>query len=62
MFKIATARSGNAAAREHGTDRGWTRLEATTPPLPEFDRALRFYKANGFEVTGGKKLKTMLTS
>lgn len=51
-----------AAAREHGKARGWTRLEVTTPPLPEFDRALRFYQANGFEVTGGKKLKTMLTS
>lgn len=41
------------AAREYGKARGWTRLEVTTPPLPEFDRTLRFYEANGFEVTGG---------
>jgi len=51
-----------AAAREYGKLHGWTRLEVTTPPLPEFERTLRFYAANGFEVTGGKKLKTMLTS
>ena len=49
-----------AAAREHGKARGWTRLEVTTPPLPEFDRTLRFYEANGFEVTGGRKLKSVL--
>jgi len=49
-----------AAAREHGKARGWARLEVTTPPLPEFERTLRFYQANGFEVTGGRKLKTSL--
>lgn len=48
------------AVREHGRARGWTRLEVTTPPLPEFERTLRFYEANGFEVTGGRKLKAML--
>jgi GNAT superfamily N-acetyltransferase len=49
-----------AAAREHGKARGWTRLEVTTPPLPEFERTLRFYAANGFEVAGGRKLRALL--
>lgn len=38
-------------------DKGWKRLEVTTPPLPEFERTLDFYKANGFEISGGRKLK-----
>ncbi len=37
--------------------RGWKRLEVTTPPLPEFDRTLHFYQTNGFEISGGRKLK-----
>jgi len=49
-----------AAAREHGKVRGWTRLEVTTPPLPEFDRTLHFYETSGFGITGGRKLKTTL--
>lgn len=42
---------------EFAKEKGWHRIEVTTPPLPEFDRALSFYKNNGFEITGGKKLK-----
>jgi len=38
-------------------DKGWRRIEVTTPPLPEFDRTLSFYRNNGFEITGGRKLK-----
>ncbi|MFA7240917.1 MAG: GNAT family N-acetyltransferase [Sulfuricellaceae bacterium] len=49
-----------AAAREHGISRGWTRLEVTTPPLPEFERTLHFYQANGFAIAGGRKLKAEL--
>jgi GNAT superfamily N-acetyltransferase len=49
-----------AAAREHGKSRGWARLEVTTPPLPEFERTLHFYQANGFTIAGGRKLKTEL--
>jgi GNAT superfamily N-acetyltransferase len=48
------------AAREFGKSRGWKRLEVTTPPLPEFDRTLAFYEQEGFEVTGGRKLKVLL--
>jgi hypothetical protein len=32
----------------------------TTPPLPEFDRALRFYERQGCAVTSGRKLKLVL--
>ncbi|MCG6938480.1 MAG: GNAT family N-acetyltransferase [Gammaproteobacteria bacterium] len=38
-------------------EKGWHRLEVTTPPLPEFDRTLRFYEKNGFVISGGRKLK-----
>jgi len=37
--------------------KGWHRLEVTTPPLPEFDRTLNFYQKNGFDISGGRKLK-----
>lgn len=49
-----------AAARDFGAERGWTRLEVTTPPLPAFDRTLAFYEREGFTVTGGRKLKALL--
>jgi GNAT superfamily N-acetyltransferase len=47
-------------AKALGTERGWTRLETTTPPLPEFERALRFYEWQGFAITGGHKMKALL--
>ena len=37
--------------------RGWRRLELCTPPLPEFQQSLTFYERNGFEITGGRKMK-----
>jgi GNAT superfamily N-acetyltransferase len=43
-------------------ERGWTMLEVTTPPIPEFDRTLSFYERLGFAVTGGRKLKLDLRS
>ena len=48
------------AASAHGLRQGWKRLEMCTPPLPEFDRTLAFYQTNGFEVTGGRKMKRLL--
>lgn len=39
---------------------GWKRLELCTPPLPEFERTLDFYTDNGFEITGGRKLKRLV--
>ena len=49
-----------AAAKAFGKENGWARLEATTPPLPQFDKALRFYQSQGFEITGGRKMKVLL--
>ena len=49
-----------SVAREHAKSMGWTRLEVTTPPLPEFDRTLSFYQANGFDVAGGRKMKSAI--
>ena len=40
-----------------GRSKGWSRLEVTTPPLPQFDKTLEFYKSNDFEISGGRKLK-----
>lgn len=48
------------AAKEFARQRAWKRLEVTTPPLPEFDRTLSFYEQNGFEISGGRKLKSDL--
>lgn len=48
------------AVHAYGRRQGWTRLELCTPPLPEFDRTVAFYERNGFEVTGGRKMKAAL--
>lgn len=42
---------------EFARNKNWHRIEVTTPPLPEFDKTLNFYQTNGFEITGGRKLK-----
>jgi GNAT superfamily N-acetyltransferase len=47
-------------AKTFGNSRGWTRLEVTTPPLPQFDKTLAFYEREGFSITGGRKLKVAL--
>lgn len=44
-------------AKVFGASRGWRRLEVTTPPLPQFDRTLAFYEREGFDRSGGCKLK-----
>lgn len=47
-------------AKAFGASRSWTRLEVTTPPLPQFDRTLAFYEREGFSISGGRKLKATL--
>jgi len=47
-------------ARELAAAKEWTRLEVTTPPLPQFERTLEFYEKEGFTITGGRKLKAGL--
>lgn len=49
-----------SAAKSFGATRHWTRLEVTTPPLPQFDRTLAFYEREGFAISGGRKLQTAL--
>jgi len=46
---------------EFAKNKGWKRLELCTPPVPEFKRTVDFYKSNGFEITGGYKMKHPLT-
>lgn len=48
------------AVKAFGEERGWKRLEVTTPPLPQFDATLAFYERGGFEISGGRKLKALL--
>jgi len=40
-----------------GEKRGWTCVELCTPPLPEFEGALRFYQRHGFQAVGGRKMR-----
>ena len=47
-------------AKGVGRSKGWTRLEVTTPPLPQLDRTLVFYQQQGFSISGGRKLKVDL--
>ncbi len=46
---------------KYSKSRGWKRLELSTPPVPEFDRTVEFYQKNGFEITGGYKMKYVIT-
>lgn len=48
------------AVKAFGETRGWSRLEVTTPPLPQFDATLAFYEREGFAISGGRKMKKEL--
>lgn len=50
-----------AEAKQFATAKRWTRLEVTTPPLPQFDRTLVFYERHHFSVSGGRKMKRDLS-
>lgn len=45
---------------EQARSNQWVRLELCTPPVPEFDRTVSFYRGNGFEITGGYKMKYVI--
>lgn len=47
-------------AKHVGRSKGWTRLEVTTPPLPQFERTVAFYQRHGFSISGGRKMKVDL--
>ncbi|MEC4673661.1 MAG: GNAT family N-acetyltransferase [Nitrospirota bacterium] len=44
----------------HARNKGWRRLEVTTPPLPVFEKTFRFYEHQGFSIAGGRKLKRLI--
>lgn len=46
-----------AEAKQYAAAKRWTRLEVTTPPLPQFDRTVTFYARQGFSISGGRKMK-----
>lgn len=46
--------------RNFANEKRWLRLEVTTPPLPQFDETLAFYEREGFEISGGRKLKKLI--
>jgi GNAT superfamily N-acetyltransferase len=48
-------------AKRLAKTRRWTRIEVTTPPLPQFDRTYDFYTRHGFTVSGGRKMKVHVT-
>lgn len=45
------------AAKAFAAQRGWKRLEVTTPPIPQFQKTLAFYEREGFSTSGGRKLQ-----
>ncbi len=47
-------------AKKFGKEKGWKRLEVTTPPIEEFSRTLEFYQKEGFAIAGGRKMKILL--
>ena len=49
-----------AAIVQYAKERDWKRLELCTPPMPEFERTVSFYQQQGFEITGGYKMKYLL--
>ncbi len=46
--------------RSFGRERGWSCIELTTPPLPEFERTLEFYETQGLAPVGGRKMRQYL--
>ena len=49
-----------AGVKDYAAEEGWTRIEVTTPSLPQFERTLAFYEREGFAVSGGRKLRVLL--
>ena len=45
---------------EFAKSQKWVRLELCTPPIPAFDQTVAFYKDNGFEITGGYKMRYLV--
>ncbi len=48
------------AAVDYADNMNWKRLELCTPPLPAFEKTVEFYQSNGFDITGGHKMKRII--
>lgn len=46
--------------QNYGKQQNWSCIELCTPPLPEFERTLRFYQKNGLIPVGGRKMRQAL--
>ncbi len=44
----------------YGKKQKWSCIELCTPPLPAFDRTLKFYQKNGLTPVGGRKMRQSL--
>ncbi|KGJ88000.1 GNAT family N-acetyltransferase [Thalassotalea sp. ND16A] len=44
----------------YGKKQNWSCIELCTPPLPEFERTLKFYQKNGLIPVGGRKMRQSL--
>jgi len=44
----------------YGKQQNWSCIELCTPPLPEFEKTLRFYQKNGLVPVGGRKMRQAL--
>ncbi len=47
-------------AKHYARTQAWKRLELCTPPVEEFQNTVDFYLKQGFEITGGYKMKLPL--
>jgi GNAT superfamily N-acetyltransferase len=62
LYVASEWRSNNVGSKllksaiDFAVKKSWHRLEVTTPPLPEFNRTLKFYEQNKFKISGGRKL------
>ena len=46
--------------QDYGKKHDWSCIELCTPPLPEFERTLNFYKKSGLIPVGGRKMRQTL--
>lgn len=47
--------------QHYGKQKDWSCMELCTPPLPEFERTITFYQAQGLKPVGGRKMRQDLT-
>ena len=48
------------STKKHAKQNSWKWIELCTPFLSAFDRTVSFYKENGFDRTGGYKIRCLI--